>query len=297
MTVGAGRHTARAMTGQAETPSRSIVIVTGTRADWGLLEPIARAVAAQGGLRLRVVVTGVHLTTGTWRDVRSAGFTIDARVRMQRAGEVGRSADAHALGRGVAGLAKAFDALALGAGPGGQDVVLVLGDRIEAMAAAAAASVGGRWVAHVHGGDRAQGVADEAMRHAVSKLAHWHFPATPTSRRRLIRMGERPEAVWCHGSPAVDALRDIFPAGAARAGHSSGEVIVLHHPSGQDDATECKQMTAILKATAGRDRLVLMPNHDPGRGGVVEAIEQHACAEEVVDHLPRAAFLKRLCVV
>ncbi len=260
--------------------ARVIAVVTGTRAEFGLLASVMHAIEAHPKLRLRAVVTGTHLTAGTWRDVRDAGFALDAKVPMQRKGVTGRAADVAALGRGVRGLGETFENMK-------PDAVLVLGDRIEAFAAACAASIGGTLVAHVHGGDRAEGVADEAMRHAISKLAHLHFPATAQSRRRLIRMGEDPAHIFNLGSPAIDALRDMTPATDAP------ELIVMQHPIGASEAQEAKWMRGTLAATKGYSRIVLMPNHDPGRAGIVRAIGQHAKAD-AVEHLPRERFLSLL---
>lgn len=258
---------------------RTIAVVTGTRAELGLLLPVMRAIEAHRSLRLRLIATGTHLSAGTWRDVRDAGFAIDAKVRMQQANATGRAADVAAMGRGVRGLGEAFARLQ-------PDVVLVLGDRIEVLAAATAASVGGFRVAHVHGGDRAEGVADEAMRHAVSKLAHLHFPATVQSRRRLIRMGERRDLVFNVGSPAVDGLRDIEPATDAP------RVIVMQHPIGEREAREHRWMRGTLGAVRAHGAMVWMPNHDPGREGIVRAVREAGL--EAVTHVPRVRFLALL---
>src|SRR5205814_7191599 len=107
-----------------------------------------------------------------------------------------------ATGRGIAGFARVFEEIR-------PDWVVVLGDRIEAFAAASAASIGGWALAHIHGGDRAEGIADEAMRHAITKLAHLHLAATPQSGERIARMGERPAHVHVVGSPALDELGSI----------------------------------------------------------------------------------------
>jgi len=255
---------------------RTVAVVTGTRAEFGLLAPVIRAILDRPELRLRLAVCGMHLASGTWRDVPAAGFRIDARVPMQRSGATGRAADVAALSRGVAGFGKLFAKWK-------PDVVLVLGDRIEALAAASAAAVGGFRLAHVHGGDRAEGVADEAMRHAISKLAHVHFPATAQSRRRLIRMGEDAEHVFRAGSPAVDGLRDVVPADDAP------QAIVLQHPIGAEDGQERTWMRQTLEATRSFERLVLAPNADPGTKGVRAALR----AEKIkaVEHLPRDRFL------
>ena len=260
-----------------------MAVVTGTRAESGLLETVMHAIDAHPALRLSVVAAGMHLITGTWRELP---FKPAAKVAMQRKGQGGRLADAAALGRGISGFAKVFDDLSPG-------FVLVLGDRIEAFAAASAGSVGGCRVAHMHGGDRAEGVADEAMRHAITKLAHLHLPATAQSRRRILRLGEDPAAVFNVGSPAVDGLADIPPAAPSLAPN----VIVMHHPVGDPPAVERQRMARILAATRGFGRrLILLPNHDPGREGIVAAIdaEKRGADDEVLAHLPRRDFVSRL---
>lgn len=162
-----------------------IAVVTGSRAEFGLLEPVIRACMARADLSVLVVVAGSHLAgpAETWRDVERAGFEIAARVPMQESGRSGAAPDALALGRGVEGFARVFEEFR-------PRWTVVLGDRIEAFSAASAACVG-RWaVAHIHGGDRAEGIADEALRHAITKLAHLHLCASEESARRVLRMGE-----------------------------------------------------------------------------------------------------------
>lgn len=264
-------------------PGKRIAVITGSRAEFGLLQPVMQAIAEHPNLTLQTVVAGSHWISHTWQDITDAGFAIDAKVKMQRPGATGRQADAMAVARGMRGFTRAFVRLQ-------PDVVLVLGDRIEAFAAASAASVGGWVLAHVHGGDRAEGVADEAMRHAISKLTHVHLPATAQSAERLIRMGESSASVHVVGSPAMDELDSIPPAADAP------DVLVLQHPVGDSATVERQRMALILEATRdaalGR-RVVLMPNLDAGREGIVQAIEMqadaHAC--EVVEHLPRRKFV------
>jgi len=137
---------------------RTIAVVTGTRAEFGLLEPVMRAIDSHRALDLRVVCAGLHLTQGTWRDITAAGFEINARVRMQTRGASGRAADVAAMGKGIAGFGKAFEQIK-------PDFVVVLGDRIEAFAAASAAGVGGYRVAQIHAGDRAEGACRQAFEH------------------------------------------------------------------------------------------------------------------------------------
>lgn len=257
---------------------RTIAVVTGTRAEFGLLAPVMRAIDAHDGLHLHVIVTGAHLLgpAKTIDEVRAA-FDVHAAIPMQQEDASGRDADAIALGRGIQGFAEQF-------ARDRPDVVLVLGDRIEAFAAASAASVAGIHVAHVHGGDRAEGIADESIRHAISKLAHMHCPASEQSAQRLARMGEDPARITIVGSPAIDGLDSIRPMDDATfAALDEPGIVFLMHPCGRDRATERGSAHAALEICCEADRvLALHPNHDPGREGIIEAIEmlsRHAGAE------------------
>lgn len=260
------------------------LVVTGSRAEFGLLEPVMRAIDAHPDLELLTAVAGAHLLppAHTWREVERA-FPIAAKIPMQRHGETGRLADAAALGAGVSGLADALARLK-------PHWAVVLGDRIEAMAAACAASIGGVALAHIHGGDRAEGVADEAMRHAITKLAHLHLPATAASAERITRMGEHPDRVRAIGSPAIDGLDRIPPLDESRwRGLGEPEIVFLMHPIGRHDDEERRAAHHALRAITGRKTLALMPNHDPGRGGIVRAIEESGV--RAAAHLARPEFI------
>jgi len=272
-----------------------VTVVTGSRAEFGLLLPVMRAVQADPGLELSVVVAGSHwlAPAETWRDIEQAGFRIDGRVEMQRSGETGRVADARALGRGVEGFARAFEDLK-------PDWVVVLGDRIEAFAAASSASVGGFAVAHLHAGDRAEGVADEAMRHAISKLSHLLLAATPASAERLRRMGEDEWRVRVVGSPAVDGLDRVEPlSDESFAELGSPRAVVLHHPCGLSESEERAFARAVVDGVGDLRALVLAPNADAGREWVAEELKRGAASKgwRFVEHLARERFvalLKRL---
>jgi UDP-hydrolysing UDP-N-acetyl-D-glucosamine 2-epimerase len=270
-----------------------IAVVTGSRAEFGLLRPVMKAIAARPELDLLVIAAGSHLVPPgrTLRDVK-ADFNIADLIPMQVAGRDGRSDDAEAVGRGIQKFARSFARL-------NPAWVLVLGDRIEAFAAGAAASIAGIPLAHIHGGDRAEGVADEAMRHAITKLAHLHFPATPASAERIVRMGERPEHVHAVGSPAIDGLAAIAPATDAEfAEIGSPDTLFLMHPVGRTMDEEHAAASAVFAALKAANRRVtaLYPNLDAGRTGIVKAIEESGVAL-TLQHLPRdrfAALLKRL---
>lgn len=283
------------MTGPIDLPpslqTRSrVVVVTGSRADFGLLRPVMRAIHAHPQLELAVVAAGSHLVAPaeTFYEVKK-DFAIAQIVPMQIAGRAGRAEDVESVARGVGRFGRAFEQL-------NPDWILVLGDRIEAFAAAAAGSIGGRAVAHIHGGDRAEGVADEAMRHAVTKLAHLHFPATPTSADRIRRMGEPDERVIVTGSPALDELDQIPPLDEAtdRALGLPKYVFVMH-PVGRPTELEEAAASEALAALAGERVLALQPNLDPGREGIVRALNAASAIgdERFVfrSHLPRTQFI------
>jgi UDP-hydrolysing UDP-N-acetyl-D-glucosamine 2-epimerase len=269
-----------------------IGVVTGSRAEFGLLSPVMEAIEAREDTDLRVIVAGAHFLAPaeTHREV-AARFDVAASVALQRDDETGRFADARSAGRGVRLFAEAFERLAC-------DWVVGLGDRIEPFAAAAAASIGGVPFAHLHGGDRAEGVADESMRHAISKLAHLHLTATEASAERLERMGEDPERIHVVGSPAIDGLREVEAMGDERAeDFGDPEIVLLLHPVGDGHDEERRRAESALAATRESRTLALHPNHDPGREGIVAALESGRGTRDdlhVEAHLAREEFLALL---
>ena len=279
------------------TGARSILVVTGSRADFGLLLPVIRAALAHPALSTSVVACGSHLLppAETWRDVQNAGVALGARIEMQRPGETGRFHDARAVGRGIDSFASLFERVA-------PDWVVVLGDRIEAFAAGAAAAIAGVGLAHLHAGDRAEGIVDESMRHALSRLAHLHLAASPQSAARLLRSGEEQHRVQFIGSPAIDALRDTPPLDDEPLRElDAPSAVLLLHPAGLSESEERAWVRAAAQALAGRRVLVLSPNFDAGREWVLDELQRAAGANgwPLVDHLPRGRFvglLKRLAL-
>lgn len=185
---------------------RKICVVTGTRADYGLLQGLMSLIAEQPCLELQTLVTGMHLSPEfglTYRTVEQDGFTIDAKVEMLLSSDspVGI---AKSLGLGVIGMADALARLE-------PDLSILLGDRFETLAAAQAALIARVPVAHIAGGDTTEGAFDEAIRHAITKMAHLHFVTNEQSRRRVIQLGEAPERVFNVGSPGIDAIVDLEP--------------------------------------------------------------------------------------
>ena len=264
---------------------RKILAVTGTRAEYGLLQSVFNAIDDHENLDFQLLMTGTHLLG---KHPTSAEVLADwpsaHTVEMQQSTRGDRAADAAALGRGIQGCAEVFAREQ-------PDVVLVLGDRIEALSAAAAASVAGIRVAHLHGGDRAEGVADDSLRHAISKLSHIHFPASAGSAERLRRLGERDETIHITGSPALDGLGGMCAlddASYARMG--SPRILMLFHPVGRPDAVEESDARRLIELCCAHGVPVAgMPNHDPGRDGIVRALE--GSGVRLLPHLERAQFV------
>lgn len=278
---------------------KRVAVITGTRAEFGLLKPVMRAIQDRKDLELLVIASGAHLIAPaeTFREIRAA-FPVAGIVPMQIAGKTGRAEDAEALARGVGRFTREFERLE-------PDWVLVLGDRIEPFAAVSAAAVAGFAVAHIHGGDRAEGVADEGLRHAITKLAHLHLPATQQSGERIIRMGEPPERVHVVGSPAMDGLDAVAAMGdavmkglaseaGARPEDGTGHptVLFLMHPIGRPNEVEEAAAAHVLEGLKGERVLALHPNFDPGREGILRAVE--AAGVPALPHVARGQLLALL---
>jgi UDP-hydrolysing UDP-N-acetyl-D-glucosamine 2-epimerase len=272
---------------------RTICFVTGTRADFGLMRSTLRAIQSHPALSLQLIVTGMHLDPKhgrTVNQIKEEGWRIDAVVPWKAAKD-DLTLLAAETGRATGRLAEAYVKL-------DPDVVLVLGDRVEAFAAATGAHLSGRIVAHVHGGDRAQGQVDDALRHAITKLAHLHFPATRESAERIAKLGEETWRIRTVGAPGLDGIVQGAMAweehrrltGASRKG---GYALFVLHPTEADSEAEYRRAKLLIDAcvAAGVPEVIAVaPNNDPGADGIVQALRE---AEGVKLHtnLGRGAFL------
>ncbi len=285
----------RAAAARARRPVRRIAVITGTRAEYGLLRSVMEAIRRRRGLRLQVVVTGMHLLRKfghTIDDIRRGGWHVDAQVKMQ-VGNDGALDQATGLSRGVSGIARYLEQART-------DIVVVLGDRIEAMAGALAAVTTGRFVAHIHGGDLAPGDFDESLRNAITKLAHLHLTATCAARQRIIRMGECAGHVHWVGAPGLDRLM-LLARHVERSKRGSRRALIVQHACGRSPAYERRVMSALLRVVdkAGLIQTIIYPNTDRGHRGIIEAIETHRKRAairpvQVVRSLPRDAYLSAL---
>jgi UDP-hydrolysing UDP-N-acetyl-D-glucosamine 2-epimerase len=181
---------------------RRVCVCTGTRAEYGLLLPLIRQIDEDPELTLQLLVTGQHLAPqfgNTVKEIEADGLTISAQVEMLMASDSGVSI-AKSMSLGLSGFADALSRLS-------PDLIVVLGDRYEILAAATAALALRIPIAHLHGGEATEGLIDEAIRHSVTKMAHLHFTSTETYRQRVIQLGEQPDRVFNFGAPGLDIIR------------------------------------------------------------------------------------------
>ncbi len=217
-------------------PERKICVVTGSRAEYGLLRWLLEELRDRPEVTLQLVVTGMHLEPrfgDTWREIEADGFAIDARAPMDLTGD--SPADiAAAMGRVTQGIGQALAQLA-------PDALVVLGDRFEILAAVQAAMLARVPVAHLHGGELTEGAMDDAFRHAITKMSHLHFTAAEAYARRVIQLGEDPARVFVAGALGLEAAtRTDFMTRAALADdlgrdldEAAGQplLLVTYHPA------------------------------------------------------------------
>lgn len=183
---------------------RKICVVTGTRAEYGLLYWLMKEIQADAALQLQLVVTGMHLSPEfglTYRTIEEDGFTIDAKVEMLLSSDTPVGI-AKSIGLGVIGFADVLERLQ-------PDIMVVLGDRYETLAAAQAALVARIPVAHIHGGETTEGAIDESIRHAITKMSHLHFVAAEPYRTRVIQLGEHPDTVFNVGALGIENIKRL----------------------------------------------------------------------------------------
>ncbi|UUX92257.1 UDP-N-acetylglucosamine 2-epimerase [Methanoplanus endosymbiosus] len=258
---------------------RKICVVTGTRAEYGLLKPIIKRIKQDTDLSLQLVVTGTHLLPeyGNTIDlIYQDGFTINAKVPVVIAGD-NKEVLPHSIGHGIIGFSQVFEILK-------PDIVLVLGDRYEIFAAAVAASYSGKVLAHIHGGDKLRGGFDEYTRHAITKISHIHFAATEKSAERIIKLGEIPENVFVVGSPSIETIKstDFLSKDdlceKLDLDNNLGIMLFVLHPISTSPESAAKEIDIVLDSIIDFNfQIVLIyPNVDPGSKQIINAIEGYS---------------------
>ena len=281
--------------------SRHIALVTTTRADWGILSPLAERLRDDGQVRLSVLAGGAHFSDahgGTASEIEEAGFAIAHRVAMPLADDSARGLG-HALGAAAAGFADAFDALR-------PDIAVALGDRFELLGVCGAALLARVPLAHLHGGEASEGQIDEQIRHAVSKMAHLHFPAADAYADRLAAMGEDPARIVTAGSLAVETIRtrplpDWAPVALELGLDPAQPVIaVTFHPVTLANDLGLAPVLALVEALARFPELQVVitgVNADPGSGAVAEVLHRLAQRHPAARAVPSLGHLRYLALV
>lgn len=230
---------------------RKICVVTTSRSDFGLLRELLKCIHADPALRLQVIASGMHLSPEfglTIREIEAEGFRPDKNVDMRLTGRSGL-ANAQSVGVGVEGFANALAELR-------PAIVVLLGDRFELFAPAIAALMLRIPIAHIHGGERSEGAIDESVRHAITKLASLHFPATESYRQRIIQMGEAPERVFNFGAPGLDQIYKQPLLTCTELEQELGlslqdpAALVTYHPATHDPGsldTQVRQLVGAIK--------------------------------------------------
>ena len=258
---------------------RSVCVITGTRADYGLLSPLMRLIDEEADLTLQVMATCMHLSPAfgeTVRHIEADGFDVDERVEMLLSSDTELGA-AKSTGLGVISIADALVRLA-------PDVVVILGDRFEALAAATAAFMLRIPIAHVHGGELTEGALDDGIRHAITQLSLLHFASTDAYRRRIIQLGQQPDRVFDVGALGVDNALATPLLTESELAHALGVdldhplAVVTFHPVTLEGGRSEEQMRALLAALDEVDLatvIITRPNADPGNRAITDLIDEY----------------------
>lgn len=272
---------------------RKIAIFTGTRAEYGLLYWLMKAIQADSELTLQIIVSAMHLSPQfgeTWREIETDGFTIDAKVEMLLSSD-SPTGIVKSMGLGTIGFADALDRLQ-------PDLLVVLGDRFEALAIVQAALIMRIPVAHIHGGELTLGAYDNSIRHAITKMAAVHFVAAEPYRSRIIQMGEEPSKVFNVGAPGLehvvrsDRLSVEQLAQELEIPLKQPYFLVTYHPVTLSDESIEDEFATFLRVLDDRPNhhvLFTYPNADNGGHIIIEMLERYCHA-----HSGRAFVVKSM---
>jgi UDP-N-acetylglucosamine 2-epimerase (non-hydrolysing)/GDP/UDP-N,N'-diacetylbacillosamine 2-epimerase (hydrolysing) len=257
---------------------RKICIVTGSRAEYGLLSRLMRLIQEDAELTLQIIATNMHLSPEfglTYKDIEKDGFRIDKKVEMLLSSDTA-NATTKSVGLATIGFADAYEDLK-------PDLLLVVGDRYEILAAVTAALFYKIPVAHLHGGEITEGAYDDAIRHAVTKMSHLHFTSTEEYRKRVIQLGEEPNRVFNVGAIGIDNIKHLQLMPKHKLEESLnfkfGEkcVLVTFHPVTLENHTAEEQIKSLLQALKSIDDLRILftlPNSDTDGRIIMQMINQ-----------------------
>ena len=258
--------------------SRKICVITGTRAEYGLLRRVMQGIKDDPELTLQVIVTGMHLSHEfgyTYLEIEKDGFQLARKIEMLTSSDTSVGI-AKSMGLGLICFADALNELK-------PDLIVVLGDRFEIFAAVSAALVLLIPVAHLHGGETTQGAFDEALRHSITKMSHLHFVAAEEYRQRVIQLGEQPERVLLVGGLGIDSIKGLKLLDRSKLEASLNfklgqkSLLITFHPVTFEASTSAEQMAqllASLEALKCTQLIFTMPNADTEGRALTKMVEQ-----------------------
>ena len=256
---------------------RKICVITGTRADYGLLRWVMQGIKDSTVLTLQLIVTGMHLSPEfglTYKEIEHDGFQIDRKVEILLSSDTSVGI-AKSMGLGCIGFSDALNELQ-------PDLILVLGDRFEIFTAVASALVARIPVEHLHGGEITEGAFDDALRHSITKMSHLHFVAAEDYGRRVIQLGEQPERVFLVGGLGIDGIKrasllsreDLELSIDFKLGLRN--LLITFHPAtleGQDLAQQMAELLSALDELVDTSLIFTMPNADTGSRKLADMVK------------------------
>lgn len=267
---------------------RKICIVTGSRAEYGLLSGLMHAIKNDSELELQIIATNMHLSPEfglTYRNIEQDGFTINKKVVMMISSDTA-NATAKSVGLGFIGFADAYEDLQ-------PDMVVVLGDRYEIISAVSTALFYKIPVAHLHGGEITEGAYDDCIRHSITKMSHLHFTSTEEYRQRVIQLGEDPNRVFNVGAPGIENIKkvplmckDELEATLDRFTLGDKALLVTYHPVTLENSTaeeQIKNLLAALDEYPEYKVIFTLPNSDTDGRVIIQLINEY-----VAKHADRA---------
>lgn len=259
---------------------RTICVVTGTRAEYGILFPLLKKLHAEQNIKLQIIATGTHLSKFhgyTIDEIEKDGFQVTKKVEMMLAGDTS-TACVKSTGLAVIGLGDALAELK-------PDLMIALGDRFEMFAAASAASLLNVPICHIAGGEITEGAFDDTLRHVISKMSSLHFTTHDAYKKRVLQMGAAPQTVINTGSLAIDNIRQEKLFSRSELEEKLGIKIVgptlllTFHPetrAGVDSITQVKSLMSACSKHAGLSLVITEPNADPGAIEIKQMLNEFA---------------------
>jgi GDP/UDP-N,N'-diacetylbacillosamine 2-epimerase (hydrolysing) len=258
--------------------NRKICIVTGTRAEYGLLRWLMENIRETPGLELQVIATGMHLSPEyglTYREIENDGFIIDRKVEILLSSDT-PSGLSKSMGLGLICFGDVLQQLQ-------PDIMVVLGDRFEIFSAVSAAMVARIPVAHLHGGESTEGAFDEAIRHSITKMSHLHFVAAEEYRKRVIQLGEHPSRVFLVGGLGIDNIKKLDLLDRSELETSlkfklgPKNLLITFHPAtleNESSAIQMKELLGALEILEHTHLIFTMPNADTDSRVLIQMVDQ-----------------------